>query len=131
MGKNQIKVSLKERKANYYSKVFACLPKDVKITKQTLQAQTNLSNRSVRKELEKISMLFGVLTNSQEKGVRLVNMDVDSIEAIDREIEEIDHSINEHKKRANIIISKCRALIADKKVLEKRRKELDNNNSGV
>ena len=54
-----------------------------------------------------------------------------SIEAIDREIEEIDHSINEHKKRANIIRSKCRALIADKKVLEKRRKELDTNNNGV
>lgn len=131
MGKNQNKVSLKERKANYYSKVFACLPKDVKITKQSLQAQTNLSNRAVRKELEKISMLFGVLTNSAEKGVRLVNMDVDSKEAIDREIEEIDHSINEHKKRASIIRSKCRALIADKKVLEKRRKELDNTSSRV
>jgi hypothetical protein len=125
MEKNKVKISLKQRKANFKSKVLNLLPKDKKITKEELHNLTGLSDRAIRKEIEEISMLFGVLTNSQEKGVRLVNMEVDSVEAIDKEIEEINHSISEHKKRAKIIIKKCRALIADKKVLEKRKKELD------
>jgi hypothetical protein len=125
MAKNQVKMSLKQRKANYKSKVLNLLPKDKKITREELHELTGLSDRRIRQETEEISMLFGVLTNSQEKGVRLVNMEVNTTEDIDKEIEEINHSINEHKKRASIIVKKCRALIADKKVLEKRRKELD------
>jgi hypothetical protein len=114
------KLSLKERKEKYKSIVLDNLSTERKITREEMQRLTKLDDRTIRNHYEEISMLYGLLSNSKEAGTRLVNMDLEDANDIEREINEIQHSLNELTTRYEKIRAKKRALIACQKVLKKK-----------
>lgn len=94
-----------------------------KHTKEELIGLLHKDERSIRNDIQKISMFFPVISYSNSKGYRVVNTEEvvkrNSPLEISYEIEEIDHTLNEIKSRIKMLKKKEHALIASKRVLEK------------
>ena len=118
--KTNKKETLKQRKENFKSVVLDKLSTTEKITREEMKILTRLDDRTIRHHYEQISMLYGLLTNSKESGARLVNMELTEPNDIENEIKVIQHSLNELTTRYEKIRAKKRALIACKKILEKK-----------
>ena len=119
------KKSFKQRKKEFSNKVFQVISSENVMTKQELQILTGLGEREVRRQLHDIAIYYALISVSNKRGYRLANTKVDTQESINAEIEELDHSINEDKKRANEIKARMSRKIAVKSILEKKLGELN------
>ncbi len=102
--------------------ILKLIPFDKKITKQELIASLNMDERTVRNLINKARKDTAILSNSKEKGYRRAkhtDMLITQQDVIN-ELNEIEHSINEINSRINDYNYQKRALIAHKKVIEKR-----------
>ena len=120
------KLSFKERKEQFTNTVFEILKTNEIYTKQQLVELTGFDERSVRKQIQEISKYYGVITFSAQKGYRLANPNLTDEELIRKELNDIQHAINEDKKRADEILARVWRKVAVAKVLEKKLEEIAN-----
>ena len=120
------KLSFKERKEQFTNTVFEILKTNEIYTKQQLVELTGFDERSVRKQIQDISKYYGVITFSAQKGYRLANPNLTDEELIRKELNDIQHAINEDKKRADEILARVWRKVAVAKVLEKKLEEITN-----
>lgn len=120
------KLSFKERKEQFTNTVFEILKTNEIYTKQQLVELTGFDERSVRKQIQDISKYYGVITFSAQKGYRLANPNLTDEELIRKELNDIQHAINEDKKRADEILARVWRKVAVAKVLEKKLEEIAN-----
>ena len=112
--------SFKERKMEFTNQVFEILKTGGTYTKEQLMELTNFNERTIRQQLHDISIYYAVVSNSQTKGYRLANVSFDNKEDITKEIDLLNHCINEDKKRAREIIKRISRKIAVMKILQKK-----------
>lgn len=120
------KLSFKERKEQFTNTVFEILKTNEIYTKQQLVELTGFDERSVRKQIQDISKYYGVISFSAQKGYRLANPNLTDEELIRKELNDIQHAINEDKKRADEILARVWRKVAVAKVLEKKLEEIAN-----
>lgn len=120
------KLSFKERKEQFTNTVFEILKTNEIYTKQQLVELTGFDERSIRKQIQDISKYYGVITFSAQKGYRLANPNLTDEELIRKELNDIQHAINEDKKRADEILARVWRKVAVAKVLEKKLEEIAN-----
>ena len=120
------KLSFKERKEQFTNTVFEILKTNEIYTKQQLVELTGFDERSVRKQIQEISKYYGVISFSAQKGYRLANPNLTDEELIRKELNDIQHAINEDKKRADEILARVWRKVAVAKVLEKKLEEIAN-----
>ena len=120
------KLSFKERKEQFTNTVFEILKTNEIYTKQQLVELTGLSDRGIRKQIQDISKYYGVISFSAQKGYRLANPNLTDEELIRKELNDIQHAINEDKKRADEILARVWRKVAVAKVLEKKLEEIAN-----
>lgn len=120
------KLSFKERKEQFTNTVFEILKTNEIYTKQQLVELTGFDERVVRKQIQDISKYYGVITFSTQKGYRLANPNLTDEELIRKELDDIQHAINEDKKRADEILARVWRKVAVAKVLEKKLEEIAN-----
>ena len=120
------KLSFKERKEQFTNTVFEILKTNEIYTKQQLVELIGFDERSVRKQIQDISKYYGVITFSAQKGYRLANPNLTDEELIRKELNDIQHAINEDKKRADEILARVWRKVAVAKVLEKKLEEITN-----
>lgn len=112
--------SFKERKMEFTNKVFEIIKNGGTYTKEQLIEITKLNDREVRRQIHDISIYYAVISNSSTKGYRLANVNFDNKEDISKEIDLLNHCINEDKKRAREIIKRISRKIAVMKILQKK-----------
>lgn len=120
------KLSFKERKEQFTNTVFEILKTNEIYTKQQLVELTGFDERSVRKQIQDISKYYGVISFSAQKGYRLANPNLTDEELIRKELNDIQHAINEDKKRADELLARVWRKVAVAKVLEKKLEEIAN-----
>ena len=120
------KLSFKERKEQFTNTVFEILKTNEIYTKQQLVELTGFDERNVRKQIQDITRYYGVISFSAQKGYRLANPNLTDEELIRKELNDIQHAINEDKKRADEILARVWRKVAVAKVLEKKLEEIAN-----
>ena len=111
----------KKAKEQYKSVLLTIIPTTDTISRQDLVDILHISNREVRREIAQLANYYGVIATSDRKGYRLVNMEVSTEEAIDTELEDINHQLAELNSRVEELQARMKPLIADKAVLEERK----------
>lgn len=91
-------------------------------SKEQLMKETGLSERAVRNKISELKLTRVVLYNSQTKGYRLAKF-IDpkkmTYEEIDKELELVQHSINDIRARKKVFNKQLRKYIAYQKKVEK------------
>lgn len=82
-----------------------------------------ISNRNARDKISEMSMYYAIISLTQEKGYELLG-DISKYtdEEILKNIEKINHQINDFQSRITVLKKRMKPLIAWKKVAEKHLK---------
>lgn len=115
----KIIIQTKENKEKFESYLMNPLLEKV-CTKEELISRFGFSDRAIRNEIQEISMFFPVISNSKNKGYRIVDVE----KAIknnkqEEEINNINLTLGELQSRINVLKRKMNPLIATKIVLER------------
>jgi hypothetical protein len=117
----EIDQSVKSKK-QYSNPIIDLLLTEEPSTKEELMAKLNCSDRSLRNVISVCSMYYPVIATSDRAGYRRAkNIDNLEGEALDKELEEVIHQINEIKSRIACLKKKLKPLIAWQKVAEKKK----------
>lgn len=93
-------------------------------SKEQLMKETGLNERVVRQKISDLKLTRVVLYNSQTKGYKLAKfIDPDKMtdEEIEKELDLVQHSINDIKARKKVFNKQLRKYIAYQKKVEKIR----------
>ena len=115
----------KEAKRNYNHPIIDLLLTDdgKPKTKEELMELLNVSTeRSVREIIAECSMFYPIIACSNQKGYRRAK-DISNLNGaeLDKEIEEVEHQINEIKSRITCLKKKLKPLIAWRSVALNKR----------
>lgn len=118
---NQSKDAKQKFKSNLLD--FNILKSDKVVYKEDLQRMFGISERIARYEISKISMYYPVVSISSKKGYRLAKP-IDRLESfeLEKEVEEVNHVLNELKSRITQLKAKMKPLIVWKSIAEKKLK---------
>lgn len=94
------------------------------ISRKDLEKRLGKSNRSMRLEVAKLAEKIGVISLSKVGGYRLVNKSLTTSEEIAKEMEVVQHQINEHQSRIEHLNKRTSRLIADLEVLKEQQMDL-------
>lgn len=117
---NKINISqTKKAKAEYQSPIIDILLE--RSTKEELMKILHCSERAARNIISGCSMHYPIIANSKTPGYRRAKP-IDDLDAeeLEKEICEVDITINELMSRIKILKRKLKPLIAWKKVAERR-----------
>lgn len=95
-------------------------------TKEQLMKETGLNERTVRAKISELKKERVVIYSSHQKGYKLakfINPNTMSDEEIEKELEMVEHSINDIKARKRVFNKQLRKYIAYMKKVEKVRSE--------
>lgn len=123
----------KETKQQYKHPIIDILFVNEPLTREEIGNKLNIQNdRTIRDTIAICSMHYPIIATSNRKGYRRAK-DINNLtpEEIQKEIQEVEHQIAEHKSRIDCIKKKMKPLIAWLKIAEKKlqaeSKEEDNN----
>ena len=90
---------------------------------EEVEDEFGISNRNARDKISEMSMYSAIISLTQEKGYELLG-DINNYtdEEILKNIEKINHQINDFQSRISILKKRMKPLIAWKKVAEKHLK---------
>lgn len=90
---------------------------------EEVEDEFGISNRNARDKISEMSMYYAIISLTQEKGYELLG-DINNYtdEEILKNIEKINHQINDFQSRISILKKRMKPLIAWKKVAEKHLK---------
>ena len=94
------------------------------ISRDELEKRLGKSNRAMRLEVAKLAEKIGVISLSKVGGYRLVNKSLTTSEEIAKEMEIVQHQINEHQSRIEHLNKRTSRLIADLEVLKEQQMDL-------
>lgn len=94
------------------------------ISRDELEKRLGKSNRAMRLEVAKLAEKIGVISLSKVGGYRLVNKSLTTSEDIAKEMEVVQHQINEHQSRIEHLNMRTSKLIADLEVLKEQQMDL-------
>ena len=88
-----------------------------------VEDEFGISNRHARDKISEMSMYYAIISLTQEKGYELLG-DINNYtdEEILKNIEKINHQINDFQSRISVLKKRMKPLIAWKKVAEKHLK---------
>lgn len=116
----------KENKEKFYSRLIEPLLIETQ-DKKDLMDQYGFSERGARYEIQMISMFYPVISNSKNKGYRIVDVEKAINEnSQQQEIFEINVTLSELQSRIKMLKKRMKPLIATKKVLERSLQENEN-----
>lgn len=116
----------KENKEKFYSRLIEPLLIETQ-DKKDLMDQYGFSERGARYEIQMISMFYPVISNSKNKGYRIVDVEKAINENLQQqEIFEINVTLSELQSRIKMLKKRMKPLIATKKVLERSLQENEN-----
>lgn len=112
----------KKAKTMYYSPLIDLLLTEKPKTKEELMEILNASSeREVRNLIAELSMHYPVIATSNQKGYRRAkNIDDLSQAELQKEIEEVEHQLGEHKSRVVCLKKKMKPLVAWLSVAKKK-----------
>lgn len=90
---------------------------------EEVEDEFGISNRNARDKISEMSMYYAIISLTQEKGYELLG-DINNYtdEEILKNIEKINHQINDFQSRISVLKKRMKPLIAWKKVAEKHLK---------
>lgn len=90
---------------------------------EEVEDEFGISNRNARDKISEMSMYYAIISLTQEKGYELLD-DINNYtdEEILKNIEKINHQINDFQSRISVLKKRMKPLIAWKKVAEKHLK---------
>lgn len=97
------------------------------ISKEQIMAKTGLNERTVRQKISELKKERVVIYNSQTKGYKLAKfIDVNKMKPkdIEKELDLVQHSINDIKSRKKVFNQQLRKYIAYQKKVEKYLQEI-------
>lgn len=118
----------KKAKEQYNNPIVSILFANEPLTKEEIGDKLHISSdRQIREIIAECSMHYPIIATSNRKGYRRAK-DIATLEgeALEAEIEEIEHQINEHKNRIKCLRKKMKPLIAWLSVAKKKRDENKN-----
>lgn len=118
----------KKAKEQYNNPIVYILFANEPLTKEEIGDKLHVSSdRQIREIIAECSMHYPIIATSNRKGYRRAK-DIATLEgeALEAEIEEIEHQINEHKNRIKCLRKKMKPLIAWLSVAKKKRDENKN-----
>lgn len=118
----------KKAKEQYNNPIVSILFANEPLTKEEIGDKLHVSSdRQIREIIAECSMHYPIIATSNRKGYRRAK-DITTLEgeALEAEIEEIEHQINEHKNRIKCLRKKMKPLIAWLSVAKKKRDENKN-----
>ena len=91
---------------------------------EEVEDEFGISNRNARDKISEMSMYYAIISLTQEKGYELLG-DINNYtdEEILKNIEKINHQINDFQSRISVLKKRMKPLIAWKKVAEKHLKD--------
>ena len=111
----------KDAKQNYSHPIIDLLLSDEPKTREELGEILHTSDREIRDVISICSMHYPVIAVSSKKGYRRAK-NIDQLEgkALEVEIDEVMHQINELKSRVDCLRKRMKPLVAWLKVAEKK-----------
>ncbi len=117
----------KKAKDEYKHPIIDILFSNEPLTKEEIGEKLHIeSDRSIRDIIAVCSMHYPIIATSGSKGYRRAkSIDELTPEELEKEIEEVEHQLNEHKSRVACLKKKMKPLVAWLSVAKKKR---DGNN---
>ena len=112
----------KETKKHYYHPIINLLLTPEPAAKEDLMEKLHITTeRGLRDAIAVCSMHYPIIATSNKKGYRRAKDIEDlTLEELQKEIEEVQHQLNEHKSRIKCLKKKMKPLVAWLKVAEKK-----------
>ena len=112
----------KETKKHYYHPIINLLLTPEPAAKEDLMEKLHISNeRTLRDVIAICSMHYPIIATSNKKGYRRAkDIEKMTLEELEKEIEEVEHQLNEHKSRIKCLQKKMKPLVAWLKVAKKK-----------